>query len=96
MGAPVRQIGIREARSRFSDLLRAVKEGTEWIITQRGRPVARLSPVDLEELSLPEWLKRCEDAGRIVSLTKEGHRLPPPIPVADNIAQRFLDEDRTR
>jgi len=36
--------GIREARQNISVLLEAVRNGHEVVITDRGRPVARLVP----------------------------------------------------
>lgn len=41
------EIGIRELKSRASEVVRAVKEErTRYIITQRGVPAALLIPVD--------------------------------------------------
>lgn len=39
--------GIREARHHLSDLLNEVREGREVLITEHGRPVARLVPPHL-------------------------------------------------
>jgi prevent-host-death family protein len=36
--------GIREARQNISELLEAVRKGREILITDRGKPVARLVP----------------------------------------------------
>lgn len=41
----MRTAGVREARQRLTDLLDDVKKGREVVITDRGRPVARLAPV---------------------------------------------------
>jgi prevent-host-death family protein len=41
----VRTAGIREARQNLSSLLDDVRKGREVLITERGRPVARLVPV---------------------------------------------------
>ena len=41
----MRTAGIREARQRFTRLLDDVRKGREVVITERGRPVARLVPV---------------------------------------------------
>lgn len=38
--------GIREARQQLSQLLDMVRKGREVVITERGRPVARLAPVE--------------------------------------------------
>ncbi|MFM7245853.1 MAG: type II toxin-antitoxin system Phd/YefM family antitoxin [Actinomycetota bacterium] len=38
-------IGVYDAKARFSELVRAVEAGGEVTITRHGRPVARLVPV---------------------------------------------------
>jgi len=40
----MRIAGVREARQNLSELLDEVKKGREVVITERGRPVARLVP----------------------------------------------------
>jgi prevent-host-death family protein len=42
----MRTAGVREARQNLTDLLDDVKKGREVVITDRGRPVARLTPVE--------------------------------------------------
>jgi prevent-host-death family protein len=42
----MRTAGVREARQNLTDLLDDVKKGREVVITDRGRPVARLAPVE--------------------------------------------------
>jgi prevent-host-death family protein len=42
----MRTAGIREARQNLSALLDEVKKGREVLITERGRPVAKLVPAD--------------------------------------------------
>jgi prevent-host-death family protein len=41
----MRKAGVREARQNLTELLDDVKKGREVVITDRGRPVARLAPV---------------------------------------------------
>ena len=41
----MKRTGIREARQNLSVLLEEVKKGREILITERGRPVARLAPL---------------------------------------------------
>jgi len=41
----MRTAGVREARQNLTDLLDDVKKGREVLITDRGRPVARLVPL---------------------------------------------------
>ena len=41
------EIGIRELKSRASELIRTVKEErARYVVTQRGKPVAAIIPVD--------------------------------------------------
>ena len=42
----MKSAGIREARQNISELIEAVRKGREILITDRGRPVARLVPAD--------------------------------------------------
>jgi prevent-host-death family protein len=40
-----RSVSAREANQQFSRILRDVEAGTEVVVTRRGRPVARIVPV---------------------------------------------------
>jgi prevent-host-death family protein len=42
----MRTAGVREARQNLSALLDEVKKGREIVITEHGRPVAKLVPAD--------------------------------------------------
>jgi prevent-host-death family protein len=42
----MRTAGVREARQNLSALLDEVRKGREVVITERGRPVAKLVPTD--------------------------------------------------
>jgi len=41
----MRKAGIRETRQNISELIEIVRQGREILITDRGKPVARLVPV---------------------------------------------------
>ncbi len=43
----MRKSGVREARQNLTALLDEVKKGREVVITDRGRPIARLTAVEL-------------------------------------------------
>ena len=51
------EIGVRQAKVQLSDLLRQVQTGTEIVITDRGKPVARLSAVQLVQECSPALTK---------------------------------------
>ncbi len=90
-----RRTGVRDAKARLSQLLRDVQRGQEWVITERGNPVARLSPIAERSLSLAERIHRLEDAGLIEPVRREMRELPPPLPLKEDLAQQWLQEDRS-
>jgi prevent-host-death family protein len=88
-------VGIRDAKMHLSKYLKMVQKGTEVIITDRGRPVGKIVPIRGEDLNLEERIKVLEDRGLIEKQsTKRMMKIPSPISVSDNIAQKFLQEDR--
>lgn len=66
-------IGIRELRQRASDYLRRVEAGETIEITDRGRPVARLTPIGEEST-----LERLRSTGALARASTD--RLPEPLP----------------
>jgi prevent-host-death family protein len=42
----VHSVGVFEAKNRLTALLSEVEEGGEVIITRRGKPIARLAPIE--------------------------------------------------
>ena len=40
------RIGLREANQQFSKAMRAVRAGEEVILTERGKPIAVIKPLD--------------------------------------------------
>lgn len=67
-------VGVRELRQRASELLRLVEQGEAIEITDRGRPVALLTP-------LPQGnpLERMRAAGDIEAATGDLDDLPDPL-----------------
>ena len=89
------RVGIRDAKIHLSRFLQIVKNGGEVILTERGKPVGKIVPVQQMELSLSERLKQLENKGIIAPRQiKEEARLSSPIAVPDGIAQKMLKEDR--
>ena len=68
------RVGVRELRQRASELLRLVETGETVEITDRGRPVALLTP-------LPQGgpIERLRAAGEIDPATADLDDLPPPL-----------------
>jgi prevent-host-death family protein len=53
----MKKAGIREARQNLSALIEEVKKGREIVITDRGRPVARLVPYEPSAKPFPSHRK---------------------------------------
>ena len=87
---------MREAKARLSKLLQDVRRGKEWVITDRGKPVARLTGVSGDRLSLDDRIKRLEDLGLLEPRRIPAPELPSPLPLQKGLAQRWLQEDRNR
>jgi prevent-host-death family protein len=52
------RVGLHQAKTHFSELLRRVEAGEEITILRRGKPVARLVPTDAPGLTRPLGLLR--------------------------------------
>jgi prevent-host-death family protein len=61
------RVSISELKARLSEYLEAVRAGEEVIVTDRGRPVARIAPV-----SGPE-----DSESRLQMLIRTGQARPP-------------------
>ncbi len=92
---PPARVGIREAKVHLSRYLKMVRNGAEIVITDRGKPVGKIVPIEQTELPLSDRVKQLEDQGLIVRQPdKSSGKIPTPIPLADNIAQKILQQDR--
>lgn len=78
------EVSIREMKNNLSRYLKRVQAGEEVIITDRGRPVARLGPVpQVGATSLEDALARLR-ASHLIRPGKGGKpatsRKPAPVP----------------
>lgn len=67
-------VGVRELRQRASELLRLVGQGETVEITDRGRPVALLTP-----MPHGSRLERMRAAGDVETATEDLDDLPEPL-----------------
>ena len=83
------EVGIRELRAHLSRYLDQVREGEEIVVTDRGTPIARISPTNgrsrIDELIA---------AGIITPAPNKGpRRVPNPIKIKGGISD-LVDEQR--
>jgi prevent-host-death family protein len=71
----MRTVSARQANQEFSKLLQAVVEGEEVVITRRGKPVARLTP--LKEKARDA--EREAEIDRLIEHWREGIDLGEPV-----------------
>lgn len=73
-------VGVRELRQRASELLRMVEQGETIEITDRGRPVARLTP-------LPDGtpLEQMRASGEIDAASADFDDLPEPLSLPSSV-----------
>ena len=71
----MRTVSAREANQGFSKLLQAVVEGEEVVITRRGKPVARLAPIEAATADA----ERQAEIDRLIAHLGEGVDLGEPV-----------------
>ena len=79
-----------EAKAKFSEIIRKVRDGNHVTITYRGREVAEIKPIEKEE-TFEERLERLVKEGVI---TEAVDRKAPLKPIArrPGALKRFLEE----
>ena len=70
------KLGLREANQQFSKAIRAVRAGKEVVLTERGRPIAIIKPIDAADTQQAS-LQRLADEG-LVTLPSRPGRMPSP------------------
>lgn len=79
-----------EAKARFSEVIRRVREGQRIIVTYRGEEVAELRPIERRPETLVERLATLEEEG-VVQRTG-GRWLPRTVAQRPGALARFLEE----
>jgi prevent-host-death family protein len=69
------EIGLFEAKTRLSELVRQVKVGESFVITQRGKPAAELTPIRSpkrrEPKRIAEAIRRLRERSKIKGVSHE-------------------------
>jgi prevent-host-death family protein len=79
-------VGIRELKNRLSEYIQRVKAGERIIITERGKPVGQILPVQAEH---SDRLANLVEAGLV---EWNGQPLPPYEPKAVNRSNRLVSD----
>ena len=92
------KLGLREANQRFSQAIKAIRCGEEVVLTERGRPIAVIKPLDGRE---PDdeaaELRRLADEGLVVPAVKAGPMPRPrwrPVSVMGKPVSETIIDDR--
>lgn len=84
------EVGVRELRADLSRWLKRVQAGEEIVVTERGKPIARITPANSRS-KLDELIARglATPAKRPVRSV-----LPPPIKANGTVSDLVRDDDR--
>jgi prevent-host-death family protein len=90
------RMGLREANQQFSKAIKAVKAGKEVVLTERGKPIAVIKPLELEE-TLEAKIRRLETEGLLRPALKRGPMPTPswkPIRIRGKSMSQTISEER--
>ncbi len=93
------KVGARELKTRLGSYLQRVRQGATLIVTERGRPVAELRPVDPALLDLSAGLSELVASGLLAQGAREPRALRPFTPIVNrgaSVAEAVIEgrEDR--
>lgn len=90
----MRSVGSRELKNRLGRYLGLVGKGETIIVTDRGKPVARLLPPEPDKTySLDDLLRQLEAEGHLRRATRKP-RVFKPIPTRGKPTSKMILEDR--
>ena len=80
-----------EAKARFSEVMRQVREGKTVTVSYRGEPVAEIRPLEKRKQTLEERIRELELRGVLVRAKgpRKSFKMGKPVPGA---LERFLAE----
>ena len=90
------RMGLREANQRFSAAIKAVKAGKEVVLTERGKPIAVIKPLEKGD-KLEATLRRLEAEGLLWRGAKSGKPMPvwrSPVRIKGKQISQTISEER--
>lgn len=82
---------IYEAKAKFSELIRSVRQGSTIIVSHRGKPVAEIRPIKAADVGLEERLEELERRG-VLRAPIEPEAPLEAVARRPGALERFLDE----
>jgi prevent-host-death family protein len=91
------RMGLREANQNFSKAIKAIKAGKAIVLTERGKPIATITPI-VDERSRDDELQPLRDEGFLIGRQKSGLVRTQTKPHASGVSasdmlRRERDED---
>lgn len=80
-------VGIRELRAGLSRYVARVKDGEEIVVTEHGKPVAKLVPMNGERK-----IDRLIREGVLIPARRPKGPLPPPIKIRGTVSDIVLEQ----
>jgi prevent-host-death family protein len=90
------RMGLREANQRFSKAIKAVKAGKEVVLTERGKPIAVIKPLEPKE-DQEAVIRQLEADGILRPALKRGPMPKPawkPIRIKGKLMSQTVSEER--
>ena len=88
--AAAERVGVRELKDQLSRYLALVRSGAEVIVTDHGRPVARLIPMGERAGVLDELVAR----GEVSAPARGGRSKPSPVAARGAVSDLVADQRR--
>lgn len=88
----MRAYSIYEAKARFSELIRRVREGESIVVTYRGEPVAEIQPLASGGPGLEDRIRQLAGRGELLIPEESGSTGLRPLVRRPGALERFLEE----
>ncbi len=93
----MQKVGSRELKNRLGRYLDKVRKGHSLLVTDRGKPVAKLTPVENGDEGHDALEERLDELARLGYIRRgNGGKLSPfkPVPIQGKPASQIIIEDR--
>lgn len=85
------EVGVRDLKNNLSRYLNEVESGVEVVVTDRGRPIARLSAIDAAGA---DRLAALVEAGLVRPPTSRVRRRPAPLKSDGSVSELVAEQRR--